>query len=89
MTNERLTAILFNDLQDDEIVVFNKAYIKFGFLHDLTKRGVFWVSRAKDNMLYKTVGQHSYQFDWEADQIRRGCLDWVLNDEDEFETGYY
>ena len=53
------TATLCSDLQDGEIVVFDKAYIKFRFLCDLTKRGVFWVSRAKDNMLYKTVGQHS------------------------------
>jgi len=52
-------ATLCSDMKDGEIVVFDKAYIKFRFLYNLTKRGVFWVSRAKDNMLYKTVGQHS------------------------------
>lgn len=51
-------AALCKDLSAGEIVVFDKAYIKFGFLHDLTSRGVFWVSRAKDNMLYESVGQH-------------------------------
>ena len=50
---------LCSNLQDGEIVVFDKAYIKFNFLYDLTQRGVFWVSRAKDNMVYKTMGQHS------------------------------
>jgi hypothetical protein len=33
-----------------EIAVFDKAYIDFEHLHDLEKRGVFWVTRAKDNM---------------------------------------
>ena len=47
------------NLQSGEIVVFDKAYIKFKFLHDLTKRGVFWVGRAKDNMVYETMGQHA------------------------------
>lgn len=50
---------LCRDLEAGEIVVFDKAYIKFKFLYDLTCRGVFWVSRAKDNMLYKSVGQHT------------------------------
>jgi hypothetical protein len=33
-----------------EIVVFDKAYVDFAHLFDLLRRGVFWVSRAKDNM---------------------------------------
>jgi len=50
---------LCSNLRDGEIALFDKAYIKFGFLYDLTERGVFWVGRAKDNMAYKTVGQHA------------------------------
>jgi hypothetical protein len=46
-------------LQPGEIVLFDKAYIKFKFLYDLTSRGVFWVGRAKGNMLYETMGQQS------------------------------
>ena len=42
-----------------EIPLFDKAYIKFDFLYDLTQSGVFWVGRAKDNMVYRTVEQHS------------------------------
>jgi hypothetical protein len=42
-----------------EIAVFDKAYIDFRHLFALMLRGVFWVTRAKDNMLYKVVGQHS------------------------------
>ena len=42
-----------------EIVVFDKAYVDFKHLHTLTNRGVFWVTRAKDNMNYEIVGQHS------------------------------
>jgi hypothetical protein len=50
---------LCSNLLDGEIALFDKAYIKFDFLYDLTQRGVFWVGRAKDNMVYRTVGQHS------------------------------
>ena len=40
-------------LQDGEIALFDKAYIDFQHLLDLTHRGVFWVTRAKDNMAYR------------------------------------
>jgi len=42
-----------------EIVVFDKAYVGYEHLHTLSARGVFWVTRAKDNTQYKVVGQHS------------------------------
>ena len=37
-------------IRPGEIVVFDKAYIDFAHLIDLLQRGVFWVTRAKDNM---------------------------------------
>jgi len=40
------------NLKDGEIAVFDKAYVDFKHLMDLTRRGVFWVTRAKDNMDY-------------------------------------
>ena len=42
-------------LKDGEIVVFDKAYLDFVHLNDLDERGVSWVSRAKDNIQYRTV----------------------------------
>jgi len=42
-------------LQEGEIAVFDKAYIDFEHLYELTVRGVFWVSRAKDNLQYRVV----------------------------------
>jgi len=33
-----------------EIVLFDKAYVDYKHLFELTERGVFWVTRAKDNM---------------------------------------
>ncbi len=42
-----------------EIVIFDKAYLGFDLLNSLSKRDVFWVTRAKDNMQYAIVGQHS------------------------------
>jgi Transposase DDE domain/Domain of unknown function (DUF4372) len=38
-----------------EIVIFDKAYVDFDHLADLTLRLVFWVTRAKDNLSYKVV----------------------------------
>jgi len=42
-------------LKAGEIVVFDKAYIDYKHLHQLTQRGVFWVSRAKDNMKLRCI----------------------------------
>lgn len=47
------------NLKDGEIALFDKAYIDFCYLHDLDQRRVFWVTRSKDNMQYRVVGQHS------------------------------
>lgn len=38
-----------------EIVIFDKAYVDFDHLADLTLRLVFWVTRAKDNLSYQPV----------------------------------
>ena len=42
-------------LHEGEIVLFDKAYIDFSHLADLDARGVWWVTRAKDNMSYRSV----------------------------------
>jgi len=47
------------DVKAGEIVVFDKAYVGYKHLCILTRRGVFWVTRAKDNTHYEVVGQHS------------------------------
>jgi len=39
-------------LQEGEIALFDKAYVNFTHLYGLCQRGVFWVTRAKDNMAY-------------------------------------
>jgi hypothetical protein len=39
-------------LKAGEIVIFDKAYVDFDHLADLTLRQVFWVTRAKDNLSY-------------------------------------
>lgn len=44
-------------LESGEIAVFDKAYVDFSHLHALTARGVWWVSRAKDNMQYRVTGR--------------------------------
>jgi len=56
------------DIRAGEVVVFDSratarqptgnAYVDFVHLCSLSKRGVFWVTRGKDNMAYEIVGQH-------------------------------
>ena len=43
------------DVQAGEIVIFDKAYLDFAHLADLSKREVFWVTRAKDNLQCRVV----------------------------------
>ena len=42
-------------LQSGEIVLFDKAYVDYEHLRDLDQRGVFWVTRAKENMVFAVV----------------------------------
>lgn len=42
-------------LKAGEIVVFDKACVDFGHLFDLHQRGIFWVTRAKDNLQCRVV----------------------------------
>jgi hypothetical protein len=43
------------DLKSGEIALFDKGYVDFGHLRDLDGRGVFWVTRAKENMACEVV----------------------------------
>ena len=45
-------------IREGEIVVFDKAYVDYGHLADMAMRGVFWVSRSKENMQYEVVKQY-------------------------------
>jgi hypothetical protein len=42
-------------LREGEIVLFDKAYVDFDHLYDLDQRGVWWVTRAKDNLQCRVV----------------------------------
>jgi hypothetical protein len=42
-------------VQAGEIVIFDKAYMDFAHLADLSMREVFWVTRAKDNLQFRVV----------------------------------
>ena len=42
-------------LKAGEIALFDKAFLHFQFLWDLTERGIFFVTRCKENMRYRVV----------------------------------
>jgi hypothetical protein len=43
-----------------EIVIFDKAYVDFGHLADLSMREVFWVTRAKNNLSFQVVRRYQH-----------------------------
>lgn len=53
-----------------EIVIFDKAYLDFAHLADLAMRGVFWVTRAKDNLRCRVVRR-----------LQHGCQANILRDD--------
>jgi hypothetical protein len=65
-------------LSEGEIVIFDKAYVDFAHLWALALRGVFFVTRAKDNLNYVTARRRPQPSD------RR-----ILKDELVALTGYY
>jgi len=48
------------DLKSGEIALFDKGYVDFDHLRDLEERGIFWVTRAKENMAYEVVLEHQH-----------------------------
>lgn len=46
---------LCRKMEPGEIVVADKAYVDFPHLNELDDRGIFWVTRAKENMSYEIV----------------------------------
>lgn len=45
-----------------EIVIFDKAYVDFEHLFDLNHRGIWWVTRGKDNMKFRVVKNHTIDY---------------------------
>ena len=50
---------LCSGVKAGEIAVFDKAYVDFKHLNSLDKRGIFWVTRKKENMVYEVMGQQT------------------------------
>ena len=56
-SDPKMAWALCEPIRSGEIVVFDKAYVDFPHLYHLHKRGVTWVTRAKDNMCFEVMGQ--------------------------------
>ena len=57
--HEITVARSFFDISADSIYCVDKGYIDFAWLHSIETAKAFFVTRAKDNMKYTVVGQHS------------------------------
>jgi hypothetical protein len=55
LTDARAAPAVCAGIGRGEIVVFDKAFVDFAHLFELATRGVFWVTRAKDNMKSRCV----------------------------------
>lgn len=53
--DKKCARALCGDLGAGEIVVFDREYVDFRHFHELDRRGVFWVTRAKKNMACRCV----------------------------------
>jgi hypothetical protein len=57
------------DLHEGEIAIFDKGYVDLEHLHALHSRGVFWVTRAKDNLAYAVIQERPVE-----GKILRDCV---------------
>lgn len=55
--DSRFMVELCSGMKPGEIAVFDKAYVAYGHLHTLNERGIFRVTRAKDNACFDTKGK--------------------------------
>ena len=62
---------LTKDMKGGDILLADRAYVDFGFLHGLTARDVFWVLRQKANMLCEVVERRGVSGDILADETVR------------------
>ena len=62
---------LTKDMKGGDVLLADRAYVDFAFLHNLTARDVFWVLRQKVNMLYEVVESREVSGDDISDEIVR------------------
>lgn len=62
---------LTKDMKGGDILLADRAYVDFQFLHNLTARDVFWVLRQKVNMLHEVVERREVSGDIISDEIVR------------------
>lgn len=67
-------------LPPGSVVVMDKAYVDFKWLNVLDSTGVFFVSRAKDNMQYEVLKKH---------KIDKKDKNWLLEHKEVKLTGFY
>ncbi len=48
-------------LKDGDVLLADKAYVELAFLYNLEERGVFFVLRAKDNMVFEVVDERKHK----------------------------
>ena len=62
---------LTKDMKAGDILLADRAYVDFLFLHNLTARDVFWVLRQKVNMLYEVVERKEASGNIISDEVVR------------------
>ena len=52
---------LCEGLKDGDVLLADRAYVDLGFLHGLSRRGVFFVLREKENMVFETLEKRCHK----------------------------
>lgn len=52
---------LCSGLKDGDVLLADRAYVDLAFLHNLAERGVFFVLREKENMVFKVLKRHTHK----------------------------
>jgi hypothetical protein len=63
-------------VQPGEIVIFDKAYLDFGHLADLSMREIFWVTRGRDDLRCRVV--HRLQHARHGNILRDDAIQWSV-----------
>ncbi len=53
--------VLCAGLKDGDVMLADRAYVDLAFLHDLSERGVFFVLREKENMVFTVVERRTHK----------------------------
>ena len=82
--DDKYAVELCKSLSKGEIVIFDRAYNNFGFLHELTNRKVDWVGRLKKGTTYEVVTDYELSDKEKTAGIKRNCAIRLIGSQEKY-----